>query len=203
MGRLLRRLQLRTSLLLLGLAVGAAPAVAQVPTGTFTISAGSATITRTGSGSIPFTLTSVNGFAGQIVVGCAPPTVPAGVKIPLCGGGPFHLYTLTADQVLTDSLTLYSYGSGIPAGVVPVKSPVLAVLLVVLLLSGLTVRRRWARRLTLPLVVVALIPFSSILGCGTAPQGFTPGTYNYTVTASQYGSTTPLEQGASAVVTIR
>lgn len=203
MGRLMRCLQLRTSLLLLALPLRAAPAASQSTAGTFTISAGSATITPTGSGAIPFTLTSVNGFAGSIVVGCQPPDVAAGVKIPTCGGGPVRLYTLSADQALTGTLTLYSYGSGVPAAIMPVKNPALAVLLVVLLLSGLTLRRRSARRLALPLVLIALIPFSWISGCGTGPQGFTPGTYAYTVTASEYGSVTPLQEGATATVTIR
>jgi hypothetical protein len=129
--------------------------------------------------------------------------VSAGVKIPVCGGGPVRLYSLTADQVVTGTITLFAYGAPLPAGFGPANHPVIALLLAVALLSGLTLRRRSARWLMLPLVLAAVIPLSSILGCGSAPQGFTPGTYNYTVTATQYGSATPLQQGTTATVTVR
>jgi hypothetical protein len=190
-------------LLLFVLAVASFSAVAQAPAGTFTVSAGGVSIAPTGGGAIPFTLTSVNGFAGSIVVGCQPPSVSAGVKIPVCGGGPVRLYSLTADQVVTGTITLFAYGSPLPAGFGPANHPVIGLLLVVALLSGLTLRRRSARWLTLPLIFAAAIPFCSILGCGGSPQGFTPGAYNYTVTATQYGSATPLQQGTTATVTVR
>ncbi len=198
-----RALFYRASLLPFALAVACFSAVAQAPAGTFTISAGSVSIAPTGSGAIPFTLTSVNGFAGSIVVGCEPPSVSAGVKIPVCGGGPVRLYSLAADQVVTGTITLFAYGSPLPAGFGPANHPMIAVLLAVALLGGLTVRRRSARRLTLLLVFAAVIPLSSIAGCGSTPQGFTPGAYNYTVTATQYGSATPLQQGTTATVTVR
>ena len=192
----------RPALLLGALIIFAASAFSQ-PTGTFTISAGSASITPTGSGSIPFTLTSVNGFSGQIVVGCQPPAVPPNVKIPSCGGGPIALYTLTDSQVLNGSLGLNAYGAPVPVGVLAAHNPLLAILFVIALLSGLTLRRRSAHLLKLPLLLVAFALLSCVVGCGSNPQGYTPGTYNYTVTASQYGTVTPLQEGTSAVVTVR
>lgn len=188
--------------MLIASAIGSQSAGAQSSAATFTISAGDASLTRTGSGSIPFTLTSVNGFAGSIVVGCDAPVVPAGVHIPTCGGGPVRLYTLAADQTLTGALTLNAYGAPVPAAIRPANNPLLAVLFLVALLSGLRLRRRSARWLPLALLVAGIVPFSSILGCGTAPQGFTPGVYAYTVTAALYRSPAPLERGVNATVTI-
>lgn len=193
----------RAWLVTVAIAIASFSAVAQVPSGTFTISAGSVSITPTGSGAIPFTLTSVNGYTGSIVIGCQPPTVAAGVHIPVCGGGPVRLYSLTADQVLTGTITLFAFGAPMPAGFGLGGHPLATLLLVIALLSGLTLRRRSARWLTLSLVFAAVIPFSSILGCGSTPQGFTPGSYNYTITATQYGSATPLQQGTNAAVTVR
>lgn len=192
-----------TSLLAFAFAFTSFSAVAQSPTGTFTISAGDVSITQTGSGTIPFTLASVNGFAGSIVIGCQPPNVAAGVNIPFCGGGPVRVYTLTADQAITGTITLFAYGSPMPAGFGPVSHPLVAFLLVVALLAGLTFRRRSARWLTLPLLLVMLIPLSSTLGCVSRPRGFTPGTYGYTITATQYGLVTPLQKATTVTLTIR
>lgn len=145
----------------------------------------------------------MNGFTGSLVVSCSPPAVLPTVKIPTCGGGPIALYNLTPDRVINGTIELFPYGAPIPVAVSPVKNPFLACLLTLALLAGLTLRRRSARRLTLPLVLAALIPLSPMLGCGSSPRGFTPGTYTYVVSASQYPSTTPLERGVNATVTIQ
>lgn len=178
------------------------PAVGQSTTGTFVISAGSIAITPTGSGAIPFTLTSVDGFSGSVMVQCEAPVVPAGVNIPICGGGPIRLYTLTSGQALTGSIELYSDRVPVPASLAPSSNPAFAIFIAIALLSGLTVRRRSAHRLRLPLLLAGLALVSCISGCGTGPQGFTPGTYTYTVTATQSGSVNPLTEGAHATVSI-
>lgn len=192
------RRSLRPALLLIAAILAALPALAQ----SYTISASNVTITTSGGGSIPFTLSSVKGFIGTIAIGCELPTVAAGVKIPSCGGGPVLTKTLTAGEVINSSINLNSYGTVEPVGFLLAGHPALTIVLAVALLAGLTLRRRSARRFTLPLALLALAALSFLSGCGT-PGGFTPGTYTYTVTAAEFGSPAPLSQGANAIVTIR
>jgi hypothetical protein len=126
--------------------------------------------------------------------------VPAGVSIPYCGNAPVVSYTLIADQVVTGNFPLYGNGVTVPAGLIASRNPALAIFFIVALLSGLTLRRRSARRLTLPLFLAVLAALSCTTGCGSTPKGFTPGTYTYVVGATQ--SPVPLYLGANATVTI-
>jgi hypothetical protein len=79
------------------------------PTPSFTLSASNITMPSSGTTSIPFTLISVNGFAGSLALGVTPPTPPAGVKLPYLEiGGPAQLYPLTANGTLTSSIGVLS-----------------------------------------------------------------------------------------------
>ena len=59
------------------------PAHAAPPS--FTISATNVTLPSSGDGSIPFVLTSVDGYVGTVAVSCPEVNAPAGARIPYCG----------------------------------------------------------------------------------------------------------------------
>lgn len=191
--RSLARLTLLPTLLLATLS-----ATAQSAAPTFTIASSNVALSATGTGSVPYTLTSVNGYIGTVVLKCQAPTVPAGVNIPYCGNAPVVSYDLTANQVVTGTFPLY--GDPTLLGSATGHNPALALFLALALLSGLTLRRHSARRLTLPLFFAMLAALCCTTGCGTIPHGFTPGTYTYVVGATQ--SPVPLYLGANSTVTI-
>jgi hypothetical protein len=185
--------------LLLTLLLATLPAIAQSPAPTFTLTTSNVTVPTTGTGSIPYTLSSTNGYIGTVVVKCTAPTVPAGVSIPYCGSAPIVSYSLTAGQVVTGNFPLYG-NTVVPLGFMPSHNPALAIFFIVALLSGLTLRRKVARRLALPLFIIVLGALSFTTGCGSTSRGFTPGTYTYVVGATQ--SPVPLYLGANATVMI-
>ncbi|MGH9598474.1 MAG: hypothetical protein ACRD27_01310, partial [Terracidiphilus sp.] len=138
---------------------GATSVRAQAAAPSFTITASNATMPTSGDGSIAFTLTSVNGFAGSVAVGCGPANPPTGAILPQCnyagGGVASPPYTLTANGTVTGSLNLVAY---IPpcSGPCPVSLPLrpehggaASLALAGVLLLGLGFRRRAARWLTL------------------------------------------------------
>src|ERR1700758_1751487 len=93
-----------------GFSVG--PALAATPS--FTIAAADVTMPSGGNiASSPFTLTSVNGYAGQVRVDCAYSGGAMGARVPSCGifVNPTHM--LTANQTVNGSLTLVPYGKTI------------------------------------------------------------------------------------------
>jgi hypothetical protein len=196
-----RQFVLIGSLLAFALALFSTNAPAATPD--FTIAATSVTMSSSGSsgvGSSTFTLTSVNGYAGTIQVNCAPPTFLAGAMRPLCGdvGGPaLPTYTLTANQVVTGTINLFnsyppcSNGSPCPVSLPRRGGHRLAPGLVLAggLLLGLGFRRRAARWLTLTLLAVgALAGLAGISACGGNNSVVTPGTYVYTVEATEFGT---------------
>jgi hypothetical protein len=194
------RFSLARPTLLVALLFAGLTAVAQSPAPTFTITTSNVSLSPTGTGSIPYTLTSVNGYIGTVVLNCGAPVVPAGVRIPYCGSAPVVSYTLTANQVVTGNFPLYGNVVTLPGGLIASHNPMLAIFFIVALLSGLTLRRHTARRLTLPLFLAVLAALCCTTGCGNIPQGFTPGTYTYVVSATQ--SPVPLSLSANATVAI-
>jgi hypothetical protein len=195
--------------LLLTLLLASLPAIAQSAAPTFTITTSNVNLSTTGTGSIPYTVTAVNGYTGTVIIKCQTPIVPAGVSIPYCGTAPVVSYTLDPDPkvdpgypVATGTFPLYG-NTVVPAslGFVAGHNPVWAIFGIVALLSGFTLRRPTARRFTLPLFLAVFGALCCTSGCGSAPRGFTPGTYTYVVSATQ--SPVPLYVGANATVTIR
>lgn len=173
----------------LGSILVSSPAHAAAPN--FSISATSVTMPSSGSGSIPFTLTSVNGYVGSIVVQCSDVNAPTGAKIPYCGAGLLHAYDLAANTVVKDNLTLAPYGAPIPAGLAGGA---------LLLGFGLR-RRRKSRWATLALALVGtLFCLGGAVGCGGNPNGMTPGTYTYTVTASDIKTNLAVSTTANVTV---
>ncbi len=199
-----RRFRLPHPALLLLTLLAPSPTLAQTPAPDFTITGENITISRTGSGAIPYTLSSVNGFTGSVAVVCDPPPESLSVNIPVCGAGPVFAYPVSSGQVIQGSFTLYSRGTPMPASAIATENPALAILLCLALLCPLALRRKqlsgW---LNLPVLLVAATLLAVSAGCGSGPQGYTPGTYSYLLTASQTGSQTPLQHSATATLTIQ
>lgn len=175
-------------------------AQAATPAPSFTISASNVTMPASGSVPIPFTLTSVNGYAGIIAVNCTAPTEAAGVKIPVSyQGGPVMAYPLTAGGTATGSITLLA---NIPKVIPLVRSSNLASgtgatgALAGMLLLGLGLRRKGAfHSARLLPAIVLLIGLASIglCGCGGQPT-LTPGTYVFTLNATSVSNGTQIPQ---------
>lgn len=175
------------------------------PTPTFTISATNVTMPSSGTVSIPFVLTSVNGFAGQLIVSCTPPTESASVRLPYIDlGGPVFAFTLTANGTAPGSISLQAKKP--PVVYVPARMnlPVRpghhrratwSLASVFLLGIGLRKRKAWAARLSL--AICMLIALTGLNACGGGPT-LTPGTYTYTLTASQNSPSLNLPQPSSS-----
>lgn len=197
--------------ILLALAPGLSRAQAPAPTPSFTISASNSTMPSNGDGGIPITLTSVDGFAGTVVVGCSQPNTPASVIAPVCDypGPVTSTYVLNANTTLnevigvsppintnpTARLNLPTHGTG--HGERAIWS------LAGVLMLGLGLRRRRARPSTrLLLAIGTLIGLTGISACG-GPETLTPGTYTYTLTANDpYDTNNPLSVSTTATVTV-
>jgi hypothetical protein len=172
---------------------------AQSATPSFTISASNAAMPASGTGAIPFTLTSVNGFSGSVGVGCGPVNPPTGSVLPQCNytGGAVAPppYTLAANGTVTGSLNLVA---NIPpcSSPCPVKLPLRprhrgAVNLALAggLLLGFGFRRS-ARRLRRALLLAGILAGLVGVACGGGNGNtLTPGTFGYTVSATQVDTT--------------
>lgn len=164
---------------------------AQMPTPSFTLAAGNITMPSSGNGLIPFTLTSVNGFVGSVHVGCTTPDAPAGVTEPVCDGEPVSPPTVlaanaTATGVVglcackyiapTASSRLNRSGPGAGASWALAGA----------LMLGFGLQRKRAHRYgRLLLAVGMLIGLAGVSACGGGVLTLTPGTYTYTISATE------------------
>ncbi len=201
---------------ILAISLGPAGKSALAATPSFTISASNVTMPASGNGSIPFTLTSVNGYSGTIGVDCSPPNLPAGTTLPACGGSPIAVsYTLTADAVTQGTVPL-------SATLCPPSNPSVCpvkfnrtrrgfgagLALAGVLLVGLGFRRRTARWFTLMLLAAGtLAGMAGMTACGG--NTLTPGTYTFTVTGYTFtvtgqgtGTTTDAQLTESTTVNV-
>jgi hypothetical protein len=196
--------------------VSGSPVLAATPG--FTITATNVTMSSSGStgvGTSSFTLTSVNGYTGSVRVECNYPTIPAGVKAPYCGygaAGPAAIpaqppITLTANQVVTGSIYFYNApvpcSNPCPASPRPPRRGRLApgLALAGVLLVGFGIRRRAVRWLTLTLLAMGtLTGLAGISACSGNNSVVTPGTYAYTIPATDIN--TQVSQTASINVTV-
>jgi len=160
-------------------------------TPSFTITATDVTMSSNGSdgvGTSTTTLTSVNGYSGSVRVACNYPTLQAGVKAPYCGGAvAVPPVALNANQVVTGSIGFYTCsGMTCPVSLPRHRAyglqPVLA--LAGTLLFGIGTRRRAARWLTLTLIAAGLLAGMAAIGACANNTAMTPGTYTYTVAAT-------------------
>jgi hypothetical protein len=165
-----------------GAGLSAAQAVAAAPT--FTIAAANVTLpSGKNLGSSQFTLTSVNGYAGQVRVACAYAGGMMGAKVPACGIYVNPVSTLAANKSVTGSLTLTPYGQTLAYDVVASRDedrrravPILAAALVGLFVLGRRLRSRASNGLLLLLAGITLVGITS---CASSMSG----TFPYTVTA--------------------
>ncbi|HXW92904.1 MAG TPA: hypothetical protein VEK33_20310 [Terriglobales bacterium] len=185
---------------------------AQSATPSFTISASNATMPTSGPGAIPFTLTSVNGFAGTVSVSCGPANPPTGSILPQCNytGSAIATppYTLTANGTVTGSLNLVAYipPCSSPCPVKLLRRPrhrgAVNLALAVPLLLGLGFRRR-ARWLRLALLVVGILAGLAGVACGAGNRStLTPGTFVYTVSAMHAGTSTSPTLAVNTMVNV-
>jgi len=177
-------------LLVLNALVSGSTALAATPD--FTITATNVTMSSaasSGQGSSSFTLTSVNGYTGSVRVACSYPDLPAGVQGPYCGGGPAApTLALNANQVVKGTIGFFfCSGMNCPVSLPRRRGGGLAQGLALAggLLLGLGFCRKAARRLVLSLLAVgALAGLAGISACGASNNAMTPGTYAYTITAT-------------------
>jgi hypothetical protein len=154
------------------------------PAPSFTIAATNVTMPSGGSfASSPFTLTSVNSYAGQVLVSCAYTGGNMGARVPTCGIYTNPNFALGANQTVKGSLTLSPYGKVIPFSAVRptgVGSPgVPALAAVVLCFFALGRRLRARGRGWIALLILGLAGIGGITSCGSGLSG----TFPYTVTA--------------------
>ncbi|MGB6974993.1 MAG: hypothetical protein WBD67_09960 [Terracidiphilus sp.] len=168
------------------LACSSVLAVAATPS--FTVSATATTMPTSGFGAVPITLTSVNSYSGTISATCVPANPPAGALLPICGSPLPRAYQLAANSSTTGTIPLepspypiaaarlHTSGFGGAAGLVLGAG----------FLFGFTRRRRARRWLTLSLLAFGTFAgMAGISACGGNSGTFlTPGTYSYTVTAT-------------------
>jgi hypothetical protein len=195
--------------------VSGSPSLAATPG--FTITGTNVTMsssTSSGTGSATFTLTSVNGYTGSVRVGCAPPTPPAGVKLPYCSDGyptagavPVQPpITLTANEVVTGTVPFYN--APVPcSNPCPVSLPrrgshglASGLALAGALLLGLGFRRRIPRWLTLTsLALCALFALTGMSACANN-NVVTPGTYAFTISATDVSTSVSVTTSVNVTV---
>jgi len=194
-------------------------ASAATPSPSFTITAANVTMstnTSSGIGSSSFTLTSVNGYTGSIRVSCNLPTPVSGVNVPFCGDGvpavPAAIpvappITLTANESVIGAIAFYN--ANVPCGnPCPVSLPrpmshglSQGLALAGVFLFGLGSRRRARRWLALIFLSLgSLVGIAGISACGGNNSVVTPGTYVYTISATD--TTTAVTVTTSVNVTV-
>jgi hypothetical protein len=165
----------------------------------FTISATNTAMSASSS-SVPFTLTSLNGYTGMFGIGCTPTNPPAGARLPYCGGGPVVRITLNANATVKGTV-------GLSAGPVPLAASRLnlpnhgagaAWAFAGALLTGFGFWRRKARWLSILLLSIGMLAgLTGLDGCAGGPPTLTPGTYAYAITA------TDVSTNATASTTVK
>jgi len=174
-----------TSLLLL-LTLSFSAATAQPVAPSFTISAPNIIMPSSGSGTVNFTLTSVNGFSGTVVVLSKPPTVNANVLLPYVDDDVLHGYALTANAGTTGNFDILATQPPVQPAKLNLPAHRNAVIwsMAGVFMLGLGLRRRRSLRYThLLLAAGLLVGLSGITACA-GPETLTPGTYTYTLTAT-------------------
>jgi hypothetical protein len=154
-----------------------------------TLTAGNVSISDRGAGTSQFTLTSLNGFTGQVSVLCAGPNPgPMELVLPVCFPTTQTL-TVPANGSISGTMQFNppwvisgSLRQDLP-GRAPLGMPMIAGSLAAACLLGSTMRRDWRRRLGVMLLAAAgLVGLGSLTGCiGQGGLAMTPGSYTYTI----------------------
>lgn len=175
------------------------PAAAATPS--FTITATNVTMSSSdsaGIGSSSFTLTSIDGYTGTLQIGCNIPTPKIGVTVPSCGYG-----AAGAAAISIEPPSIALAANQVVTGTVPFTNPVpcsgrcgisarregdrleQSLALAGALLVGFGFRRRAPRWLALMLFALGtLAGLAGISACGASNSVVTPGTYAYTISAT-------------------
>jgi hypothetical protein len=179
---------------------------ASTPTPQFTITATNVSVSVTGSGVSNVTLTSLNGFTGQVGVSCSGPSNAFPLVLPNCTFPSLNL-TVPANGSVTGKLPFVppsnvTASAGHPSAhpsAPAIPAPVKATIVLASLL-GIRFRRRFqfqnsANRLlgfailaATTLGAASLITFTGCIGHGGLAMS--PGTYYYTIQATN-GTLTP------------
>jgi hypothetical protein len=178
---------------LLAISLGLIGKRAHAATPSFTLTASNATMSASGSSSVPFTVTSVNGYAGTVHVSCNPVNIPSGAKLPYCGLSiAVPTYTVPANGTVTGNLSLLASPipcapSGCPVKLDrPHKGFATGLALAGALLVGFGFIRRKGHLFTLMLFAAgSLAVMAGINACGgSSGSTLTAGVWPYTVTSS-------------------
>lgn len=148
-----------------------------------------------GNGTSNYTITGIPG-AGTVTIGCLYSGTISTARIPNCTA-PFPIINVTAGQTVTGSVPFYPFGAAVPVGLhkAPYRSGGLQ--LAGLALGGVLIFgfgfRRSLRRWLVPAVLAAgMLAGASVLsGCVGLSTAMTPGTYQYTITASYQDTASP------------
>jgi len=161
-----------------------------------------------GGGSSAYTVSGIP-MTGGLVVTCAYAGPVTTAKLPVCGMGPIAQIPVTAGQTLTGTVPIVPYGTPVPANdsARATSSPSLALLLGGACLLGLGLRRTGRSRLSAAVLAAGATAIVLTAGaCGGSsgnPFAMTPGTYAYTLTASNSSNAvTPLAQSVSTTLTV-
>jgi hypothetical protein len=150
-----------------------------------------------GNGTSDYTITGIPG-AGTVIIGCLYSGTISTAKIPNCTYGPIEKIPVTAGQTLTGTVDFYPFGAVVPMGLhrAPRRSGGLQMAglsLAGLLMLGVGFRRRACRWLVLIVLAAGtLVGAGAISGCGGPSNAMTPGTYQYTITASYQDTANPI-----------
>ncbi len=191
-------------LLLFLVACGAAFAAieAQAVTSSFTITATNVTMPGGGNpGTSNFTLTSVNGYSGKLVVISNYSGGDMNAKPPNCGIHTAPLFVLNANGTVSGTLTCYPYGKVVPVvkldrpSSLPTRAPVPG-----LAFAGWVLLRRRLRRTAARWLGVLLLGAISVAGLTACGGNGLSGTYPFTVVATD--TVTQATANASITVTV-
>lgn len=170
-------------------------AKATTPAPGFTISTTNITLPISGSGNIPITLSSVNGYTGLVIIGCTTSSPLPGVLEPYCDpphfGAALSLDLSASEPTVTGNIPITSLPEPVANSRVsrPGLENTAGWALAGVLMLGLGLPPRRGRRPTLLLlVVVSLIGLVGISACADGGSSnhetLTPGTYTYTIRAA-------------------
>ncbi|MDE3187307.1 MAG: hypothetical protein KGM96_07260 [Acidobacteriota bacterium] len=144
-----------------------------------------------------FTVTGIP-MTGTLTVACAfAGAASMASKAPICPMTPPRApYQVNAGGTVQGVIAFYP-----PGGPIPAAAPVAGAALAGVLLLGLGFRRRGWNWLALVVLCVAFL--AGMTACGGSSNGMTPGTYPYTISASnESGSTTPLGQQVTTTINV-
>ena len=152
--------------------------------------------TSNSSGTSNFTLTSVGGYAGTVLITCSYAGPPTDTHLPTCGGGAIRVYRLQANQSVKGTIPVTPFpvpsAHETPSRTLPDRAPILALAAGALLLVNRRFRRfGWV---ALFLLGTFLVPLMTACGGGTK-------TLPYTVTATD--TVTQVQASTGITITVR